>query len=237
MEQAFQNRMRFLRCHYEFQEHRGGVPHAPEWRVEVRVTRPDGVHLTAHGSLAGNKKDARRSAIAAVAHQARTIPDPCTQGTMPFARLWETVQKPVCAFAPPPADWFAEAQVLGVDWEGSPPRIVQIACARGVYIDVVGAPAAARVLRDTRHTHCIFGAHEAALVAVPRNVQRADSQPLVEAVSVAFMPTVRFTKDKEIHRRTNYWRTRPLSQEALEYAALDAEMTRRLGISQPSTLP
>ena len=41
--------------------------------------------------------------------------------------------------------------------------------------------------------------------------------------------TIRFTKDKQIHKRVGYWK-RYIPEFGLRYAALDAEMTRLLGM-------
>lgn len=83
---------------------------------------------------------------------------------------------------------------------------------------------------DARHTHCVFGSHEEDRVANPYNCQRDPSQSLVEAVSVMLMPTTRLHKDKTLHKTTDYWRAPELSERAMRYAALDAEMTRRVGV-------
>ena len=135
-------------------------------------------------------------------------------------------------FAPPPPSWFAEPDVVGVDWEGTPPRLVQVACRRGVAVDVAGAPWAAAVLRDARHAHVVFGAHEVALVAAGAAIdaQRGDpSLSLAETFSRACCPDVRLTKDPTLHARTDWAaaaRARRLPREAALYAALDAWATR-----------
>lgn len=228
MEQAFENRLRFLRCTWSVDEQRVGPPHASESCVTL-VVRRDGEEWVGYGR-APKSKDARRAAMRSLEEDIAEIPDPCLK-TVSYERLWEALCKAVVAFRPPPDAWFEAPQTLGVDWEGQPPAIVQIAGEAGVYIDRADAAHARRILADRRHVHCVFGAHEAALVANPRDLQRGRSLSLAELASLTLAPSVRFVKDKSLHRQTN-WRAADLGERALRYAALDAEVTRLVGLRE-----
>jgi hypothetical protein len=128
-------------------------------------------------------------------------------------------------------EWYSESQHLGVDFEGTkPPQIVQIACAQGVYVAPFDDPSARKVLRDPRHVHCVFGAHEEKYCANPRNVQRCQSESLPALAAALFCPHLRLRKDPSIHARTNDWRAPVLPPDALVYAALDAVMTRHIAM-------
>jgi hypothetical protein len=131
-------------------------------------------------------------------------------------------------------NWFSDPQVLGIDWEGNPRAMIQIACASGIIIDVVNATWVAQVLSDARHTHTVFGDHETHLVANPKNVQENTNWSLAETASRRLAPGVRFLKDKTIHVRTDWQNPRACSEEALCYAAVDALMTWLLGRVPPS---
>lgn len=216
-----------MRCTYQIAVVRSGPAHMSIADATVTVRRADfETPLVGNGS-AGKNKDAIRTAMEDLWSRVGAITDPCSH-QLAYTRLWPRLQKPLCVFEAPPPSWFREEQVLGVDFEGNPPALVQIACKQGVYIDRINAPAATTILADSSHTHCVFGDHEIELVANPVNLQRDGKQSLVELFSVTFCPQIRFIKDKTIHRRVN-WSEDALSQEALEYAALDAEVTRRLG--------
>lgn len=137
------------------------------------------------------------------------------------------VDKPIIAFQRPPPCWFEQPQVLGVDWEGDPPVIVQIACKAGVYIDRTTSPFAKAVLRDARHKHCVFGQHEVPLCANGVNMQQNKRIGLAEQTSRTWCPKVRLVKKCPLDVK---WDVPPLPLSALEYAAMDAEVTRRLGL-------
>ena len=145
----------------------------------------------------------------------------------------------------PPMHWFKRAQVVGVDFEGSPPRLVQIACERGVVVARCWATWVASVLQDRRLVHAVFGGHESHLVACPVDTQalvmdrhptvRGHQWSLADATSLVLprYDGVRLLKDKSIHRRINWHRCarqRQLTEEAAVYAATDAEATRRLAL-------
>ena len=182
-------------------------------------------------------RDARRHALDLLVPVLTQLPDPCSR-----SRAWtEAFPAPrVCAFRPPPASWFDAPQLLGVDFEGTPPALVQIACADGVAIDAVDAPWASSVLADARHVHCVFGAHETARVANPLDLQAEvpcavpkHRWSLADACSLLLTPGVRLLKDRGIHARVD-WRDAArrgaLSPDAEAYAAADALATRALGL-------
>lgn len=167
--------------------------------------------------------------------------DVCVWRT-PYLRAAAYVLGEVRAFAAEPIGWFDEADTLGVDFEGMPPVLVQIACKHGVVVDRLRTAWVRRVLRDPRHLHCIFGQHERRLVARPLDVQAAVGRKwpvlggpwsLADAASLLLVPRVRLVKDKTIHTRVDWReaaRARTLSSEALTYAAGDAWFTRAAGL-------
>ena len=138
-------------------------------------------------------------------------------------------------FEEPPAEWYAEPDVIGIDWEGQPPCLVQVACRHGVAVDVADAPWVHALLGDKRHEHVVFGAHEVARVpAGARNVQRDHRLSLAETLSRSHIPEVRLVKDPTIHKRVDWRRAaqeRALTTEGAYYAALDAWATRKLALS------
>ena len=229
MEQTFENRLRMLRCQWKTDVQRVGPAHNSIAVAKIEVNREDMAPIIGRGS-APKSKHAIRLAMRDVWDAISTIPDPCTD-TLPFTDLWSALQKAVIAFTPPPVQWFSHAQVLGVDWEGQPRAIVQIACKSGVYIDAADAAAALGILRDEKHVHCVFGEHEMHLVANPKNLQHDPKQSLAEVASILFCPTTRLQKDKSLHFWAD-WSSPDLCTDAIRYAALDAEVTRRIGLRQ-----
>jgi hypothetical protein len=227
MEQQFENHLLMLRCTWTIDVQRVGTAHASIAHARIVVNRDDIESINGQGS-APKSKDATRIAMRNLWDTISAIPSPCTR-TLPFVDLWSVLHKPIRVFVSPPAHWFTNAQVLGVDWEGQPRAIVQIACASGVYIDKANAPTALSILNDSKHVHCVFGEHEMHLVANPTNLQLNPKQSLAELASITLYPTTRLQKDKSIHYRTD-WTSRNLSDEATRYAALDAELTRRVGV-------
>ena len=226
MEQAFWNLLRRMRCTWTVDRSRHGPAHASVSKTVVVVRR--GAESWCATGVAPRDKDALRQSIRELHLQIEHIPDPCDT-TVAYEELWNRVGKELCLFKAPPPSWFATPQVLGVDWEGQPRSIVQISCEMGVYIDHCSSPAAHLVLSDRRHTHCVFGAHEVHLVSNPMNLQPDTTTSLVECASLEFSPRVRFVKDKTMLVETDW--TSP-GERALRYAALDAEVTRRLGKRQ-----
>lgn len=225
MEQEFRNRVRWLRCTCSVELTRQGPAHASVATATVVVRRRDGESWTRCASAPRNK-DAIRAAMHAFEEVFATFTDPCT---LPYEDLWKHVCKPICAFKDPPVEWFEHAEVIGVDWEGQPPSLVQIACREGVLVHCADSKVASDILSNSHHTHCVFGAHEEHLVANPLQLQQ-NGQSLAESLSLAFCPDARLMKDKSIHHHTDWSSVSSLSERALRYAALDAEMTRRLGL-------
>ena len=158
------------------------------------------------------------------------IPDPCKKQKK-YMKLFKHVleNEKIIAFRSPPDDWFSQSQILGIDFEGSPPTIAQIACEKGVFISRVNKPKVIEILKDPKHIHCVFGKHEEELVGNPLNLQIDPHKSLVEYISITFCPEIRFKKDKKIHKKVGYWK-RYIPDFGLRYAALDAEMTRLLGM-------
>ena len=202
---------------------RTGPPHAPTFTV-VFVVHDE--RAIGHGL---RKKEAWRNAALAMIPKLEALPDPCSR-IVKWTDLYGHIKNPVIRFRQPPMEWFSDPQVLGIDWEGEPRAMIQVACKSGIVIDVHDAPWVARVLSDERHTHAVFGDHETHLVASPMNVQENIHWSLAETVSRRLEPNVRFLKDKTIHERTDWQNPRACSEEALRYAAVDAIMTRRLGL-------
>ena len=227
--QVYEQRLRFLRLTDERVVQRYGPAHASMCRATLTVQ----THTTV--GVAPRTKDAIHAAMHDMLAHLATVPDPCTE-TLPWTQVGASILPnfSVVAFRTPPADWFEESQDLGVDWEGSPPCLVQIAGAhKRVAIDTVDAPWVTRVLGDARHRHGVFGAHELDMVANGYDVQPADKPSLAECFSRTCLPDVRFMKDKSIH---GHWERfaydRELPHEALCYAALDAIVTRKLLLHQ-----
>lgn len=151
---------------------------------------------------------------------------------------WDDLAHKVLASVPivvgrsPPTSWFSTGDdVLGVDWEGQPPALVQIACKHGIALDIPSAPWVRGVLTDARFTHAVFGAHELPLVANGFDCQPGDKPSLVEMTSRLLCPSVRLLKDPTIHQRVDWTSSAShLPEEAIRYAALDAWVTRRIAL-------
>ena len=223
VEQRFENLVDWLRC--SVHEESRVLQYFSVYKVEV--TRHDlKPPIVGHGQ-APTKKAARRHAIMAVMPRIWVLSDPC-KFELGWVELWHhRLKKPVVAFERPPAWWFEQPQVLGVDWEGSPPVLVQVACEAGVYIDRTSALLAKSILADKRHIHCVFGAHEVHMCANGVDVQESKRIGLAEQVSRAWCPQVRLVKNRPTDVA---WDVPPLPPRALEYAAMDAEVTRRFGL-------
>ena len=232
VEQAFEKRIRHLRVAHHIQHVASGPAHRTVWTAHLSMTMADGREVVANGVPFPKRKEATRHALMRGLALLRDEDDPCDT-TVSAVGVWRSSKQPTVCFDSPPVHWFADAQILGVDFEGSPPVLVQIACREGVYVDRVSSPAAQAILRDERHTHCVFGEHETELVARPWNLQTDKKQSLVELVSITLCPSVRITKDKTIHERVDWASAtarETLSAEATAYAAADAYLTRKLGV-------
>jgi hypothetical protein len=184
------------------------------------------------------KKNAKRDAINNIQNALNDIPDPCTE-EMNISNI--RILRPIITFEEPLFDeWFDEPQILGIDFEGDQHELVQIGCKKGIVIESFNEPWVQRVLHDKRHIHYIFGNHERNLVSNPFDMQRylVEKFPiykhewsLVDGLSLMFYPSMRFTKDKDIHIYTE-WDTIAYSKNINDfekyYAAMDAFVTYKL---------
>ncbi len=224
IEQRLEVLLRKLRCKWKMDVNLIEPFHV----CRIIVTRNDIVTIKGVGKSL-KKKVAIQNAMISIWNDVLKISDPCNKEIL-WKNVWEKISKPICIFMMPPYNWFNEPQTLGIDWEGCPPSIVQIACKSGVYIDNCNALYVKEILNNEKHTHCVFGEHETHLVKNPLNLQLNNKVSLAELTSITFNPKIRFIKDKAIHKRIN-WEDRPISREGILYAATDAEITRRLGIT------
>ena len=223
-QQQLENLVDKLRCTMTVEWFRED-PHCKECWVEV--SRGDLRDPVIGRGIATKKKDAKRQAIMDVLPKVRALSDPCEE-VLDWVDLWKLrLKKPIVAFQRPPAWWFDTPQVLGVDWEGDPPVLVQIACEAGVYIDRTTDSFAKSILEDKRHTHCVFGAHEVPMCANGVNVQQNKRVGLAEQTSRTWCPLFRLVKQRPLDLA---WDSPPLPFSALQYAAMDAEVTRRFGL-------
>jgi hypothetical protein len=234
VEQVFDKFVVKYRLQHDVQVVRCGPSHDATFMVSIVAKRKDLDQDLQVSASAGKKKDALKTAMQLFLHKAAHIPDPCNR-TFNFEHLWDTLKKPICAFKTPPREWFESGQVLGIDWEGSPVNYtVQIAGIHGVLVADALDPVAIDILRDRKHVHCVFGEHEVNLVARPDNLQFSNKVSLAEVASRVLAPQVRFFKQTTDLHAANVWRQRPLPTRALRYAALDAEITRMIGVEKRS---
>ena len=223
LEQHFRNKIKFLRCDIEIEHQRFNITH-------IKIKRKDIKDITGQG-FGETKKEAIRNAMKNLWYVLDNIPNPCTK-TIEFMNLYDHIVggKEIISFRKPPENWFSQGQILGIDWEGcNPPKIVQISCDHGIYIDRVGSQFVKKILESEKHTHCVFGKHEIDLVKNPLNLQQDPRLSLVEYFSRKFCPTIRIKKDKKIHLIVDWSNIKELPDYAIKYAALDAEVTRMLG--------
>ena len=93
---------------------------------------------------------------------------------------------------PSDLDWFRSPRLLGVDFEGCPPSLCQITCARGTLVGRVDDPLLRSILWDERHTHFVYGVHDLVMVANGVDLQllcqkklgRSQPPPLVESYNL-----------------------------------------------------
>tara|TARA_B100001093_G_scaffold436315_1_gene434662 strand:- start:699 stop:1454 length:756 start_codon:yes stop_codon:yes gene_type:complete len=225
LEQHFRNKIKFLRCDIEIEgleDQRFNITH-------IKIKRKDIKDITGQG-LGETKKEAIRNAMRNLWFTLDNIPDPCTK-TIKFMNLYDLIMggKEIISFKKPPENWFSQGQILGIDWEGCPPKIVQISCEHGIYIDRVESQFVKKILESDKHTHCVFGKHEIDLVENPLNLQQNPELSLAEYLSREFFPKIRIKKDKKIHLIVDWGNIGELPYYAIKYAALDAEVTRILG--------
>ena len=232
VEQDFRNLSSLLRCEHIIKEQ---TLDDKSYLFGIKITRIDiqpiiVCKLYPSDCSKQMKKMVKKMVYTEALRSLSTIKNPCDK-EIPWKDLWNwsSIKRPICLFEKPPDAWFEKDQVLGIDWEGSPPNIAQIACRSGVYIDKVDSIYIREILNDERHTHCVFGEHEMHLVANPINLQPNINTSLSELVSLTFYPDTRFPKDKSIHKRV-CWSSNNLSEEAINYAATDAVITLNLGL-------
>lgn len=191
---------------------------------------------------APKKKAAREAAFDAMAVSlekalSRVKLDECPAEFLP-------VPPSIVAFRPPPPHWFVDGGVVGVDFEGSPPTLAQIACDQGVYVDRLSK--AREVLQNKNLTHFVFGdPSEEKRVASPLNTQKVCKErwplpygianySLEGALSVAVENVAKTSvklkkKNKDLRKTTDWSLADELSYKAIEYAATDAHATLLLG--------
>ena len=229
LEQNFRNKIKFLRCHIKIENEIVGPEHQRFNIIQIKITRKDIEDINGQG-FGGTKKEAIRNAMIQLWYALDNIPDPCTK-TIKFMNLYDLIMggKKIISFEKPPENWFSQGQILGIDWEGCPRKIVQISCYHGIYIDRVESQFVKKILESEKHTHCVFGKHEIDLVENPLNLQQNPKLSLAEYLSREFFPKIRIKKDKKIHRIVDWGNIEELPDYAINYAALDAEVTRMLG--------
>lgn len=132
-----------------------------------------------------------------------------------------------------------EQGYVGVDFEGSPASMIQIAFENCILIAKIDDPFANGILKNTNYIHGIFGEHERKLVARPFDVQQVftTARPpatkprwsLADVTNMLELPGTgkRYKKNPSIHRWLPWHKPDKLPQWAFQYAAIDAEMTRR----------
>lgn len=233
LETEFHHRLEFLRLtHDPPLVLRFGPAHDSVAEVTLCVRSLDSNIIAVATGQASKTKDATRDAMKMLLDKLVSIPDPCVKNIawLDLANK-ELTGVEVITFRNPQAHWFGTPQHVGVDWEGSPPCLVQIACAHGIGIDVISAPWVQFVLGDARHTHGVFGAHEMGLVANPVNLQTNPVISLPEMYSRTFIPEYRIIKDRTFHTRIDWSSCAHLNilqEEGRVYAAFDAYATRKL---------
>lgn len=232
MEQVFFNRLKHLRCDHELSIERHGPQHMSTATATLSVRRY-GDTLFRCSAEASKNKDAVREVIRESMSYVDRIDDPCTE-TIMYESLWEEHAQTIVAFHVPPPSWFdnTSPQVLGIDFEGQPPCICQIACDRGVYIDEIDTPLVQQILRNPMFTHAVFGEHEMKYVMNGTNIQKNKTLSLAETVSRYFYPKTRILKDKKIHEIADWKKPSSLTVRLLRYAALDALVTRKIALMQ-----
>ena len=226
--QLFENRARLLRCTFECTD----LKPPPLARVEIVVWQR-GERVASAVGVGSKRKDAYQDAYWKCFDLLKNVPDPCPM-TMPYIEFCQRMmpKPPVCLFKEPPTSWFEKGQVLGIDWEGFPPSLVQIACASGVYVELATSPTALKILNDVRHTHCVYGKHKMHMVANPVNLQEDVKVSLVDVASESFFPNLRLLKDHFAIDWKEIADNKLLSPEAAMYAATDAIFTRCIGLKK-----
>ena len=221
-----------------------GPAHAPTHTVCL-TTQPQTGQSPASTSAvvsAPRLRDARAAAQRRLAGQLALLTGPPQPRPQPFPRAAAVITRVTDEF-----ERLARREgLVGVDFEGCPPVLVQVAAGSRVCVTPVGDAAAQRLLRCDELRHVVFGFHEAGMVANPVDAQQLAAQrwplpwgkkdwSLSQAFSLACSEIsghdVVFVKNTEIHSRVDWsdWETLQLDEEALAYAASDALAHRFLG--------
>ena len=237
VEQVFAARVAFLRLRHSQSVRRHDFRSEeedgePVVAATVRVLASGGAVVAQGHAGAANAKHAVALAMRECLAALERRPDPCSLGELAWRDAWDRVRVPVTLFAAPPAAWFAAPQVLGVYWEGGREGgggIVQIAGEYGVAVDAADAEWAREVLADERHVHAVFGARDEGR----REVAQQEELSLAEIASRRVMPRVRLARDDAVPGRVDWalaTSRRLDDDEALAYAAADAQMTRLVAL-------
>ena len=237
---SIQNILKHKRCHIEEEPFSHiGPPHMRLFTYKVKILNLQNECIREVIGTGTSKKISKNDANNTIINILNNIPDPCTEK---FDISNIQISRPVITFRKPPNNWFDEPQILGIDFEGLPPALVQICCRRGIVIENLYEPWVQHVLHDTRHIHYIFGKHENDLVGNPFDIQDylvnkfpiyKHEWSLVDGLSLMYRPHVRYTKDKSIHLNTDWVQIandRIIYGDAKNYATIDAIVTYKLAI-------
>jgi len=233
----FQGILKHKRCHIIESNSSIGPPHMPIFYHNIKLLDLHNISLNEVIESGTTKKHAKRNAINSIQNTLNRIPDPCTRE---FNISNNQISLPIITFKEPKDNWFDEPQILGIDFEGLPPALVQIGCRNGIVIENLYEPWVQHVLHDTRHIHYIFGKHESDLVGNPFDMQGylvnkfpiyKHEWSLVDGLSLMYKPYIRYTKDRTIHIHTDWdsiANNRIINSHAKNYAANDALVTYKL---------
>lgn len=210
-----------------------------KYQIKVRLLNKDGKEVYTRVFLGSSKQDVMRAFLTRLIPFVESFP----MITHKTPMRWNDIplKKPIFTF-PCQSVSIPGHGIVGVDFEGSPPTLAQIAFDNFVIVSSIDSPWIQRVLKSGAYTHAIFGAHEAHLVAKPFDIQGdfsrlyppkqkpqwglADLVNLLHVCSCQF----RYTKDSKIHKIVDWSDHNNLSQWALKYAAIDAEMTLQIAL-------
>lgn len=237
---SIQTILKHKRCHIEEEPFSSeGPPHMPLFTYTVKILNLQNQCIRKVIETGTSKKNAKKNANNTILNILNDIPDPCIR-KIDISNI--KLNKPIITFREPEDNWFDEPQILGIDFEGLPPALVQIGCRNGIVIENLYEPWVQHVLHDQRHIHYIFGEHENDLVGNPFDIQGylinkfpiyKHPWSLVDGLSLMYNPFTRYTKDKSIHEYTDWAQIandRIINDNAKDYAAIDAYITYKLAI-------